>query len=341
MTTEARPRGTDQSADPVHTLSEAVNQALDLAMAEDPEVFLLGEDIEDPIGGVMKGTKGLSTKYGRERVRNTPISEQAIVGTAIGASLVGMRPVAEVMLMDFFAVCMDQVANHAAKLRYMSGGRTNVPITIRTSVGGGRQFGAQHSQSLEAWMMHVPGLKVAVPSTPRDAKGLLTACIFDDDPCIFMETMSLLFTRGPVPEGRFEIPLGHAEVRRPGSDVTVVTWGWQVPEALAAAEQLAGEGIEVEVIDLRTLVPLDRDAVLDSVTKTGRLVVVHAATQFAGPGAEIAAMVSNELFGRLTAPVDRIGARYSPIPYAAGLEAAHFPERLRIADRVRATVEFG
>ncbi len=245
-------------------MSEAVNQAIDLAMAEDPDVFLIGEDIEDPIGGVMKGTKGLSTKYGRERVRNTPISEQAIVGTAIGASLVGMRPIAEVMLMDFFAVAMDQVANHAAKLRYMSGGRTNVPITIRTSVGGGRQFGAQHSQSLEAWMMHIPGLKVVVPSTPRDAKGLLWSCIFDDDPCIFMETMSLLFTRGPVPPGRFEIPLGVAEVKREGDDVTVVTWGWQVPEAMAAAETVAGEGISVEVIDVRTLVPLDTEAILAS-----------------------------------------------------------------------------
>jgi acetoin:2,6-dichlorophenolindophenol oxidoreductase subunit beta len=325
-------------SDPVHTMSDAVNEALDLAMAEDPEVFLLGEDIEDPAGGVMKSTKGLSTKYGRERVRNTPISEQAIVGTAIGASLVGMRPVAEVMLMDFFAVAMDQVANHAAKLRYMSGGRTNVPITIRTAVGGGRQFGAQHSQSLEAWLMHVPGLKVAVPSTPRDAKGLLTACIFDDDPCIFMETMSLLFTRGPVPEGRFEIPLGRAEVRRAGDDITVVTWGWQVPEALAAAELLAGEGISAEIVDLRTLVPLDRETVLESVARTTRLVVVHAATQFAGPGAEVAAMVAHELFGRLAAPVERVGAHYSPVPYAAGLEAAHFPDRGRIAERVRATL---
>jgi pyruvate/2-oxoglutarate/acetoin dehydrogenase E1 component len=335
VTTGTKVAGTDQSADPVHTLSEAVNQALDLAMGEDPEVFLLGEDIEDPIGGVMKATKGLSTKYGRERVRNTPISEQAIIGTAIGASLVGMRPVAELMLMDFFAVAMDQVANHAAKLRYMSGGRTNVPVTIRTSVGGGRQFGAQHSQSLEAWLMHVPGLKVAVPSTPRDAKGLLTACIFDDDPCIFMETMSLLFSRGPVPEGRFEIPLGRAEVKRPGSDVTVVTWGWQVPESLAAAEELAREGIDAEVVDMRTLVPLDRDTILDSVGRTGRLLVVHAATQFAGPGAEIASVVSHELFGRLAAPVERLGACYSPIPYAAGLEAAHFPDRRRIAERVR------
>ena len=326
----------DQPAgDPVHTMSEAVNQALDLAMAADPSVFALGEDIADPTGGVMKGTKGLSTKYGTDRVRNTPISEQAIIGAAIGASLVGMRPVAELMLMDFFAVAMDQVANHAAKLRYMSGGRTNVPITIRTSVGGGRQFGAQHSQSLEAWLMHVPGLKVVVPSTPRDAKGLLTSCIFDDDPCVHMETMSLLFTRGPVPDGPFEVPLGVADVKRPGTDVTVVTWGWQVPEALAAAEALATEGTEVEVVDLRSLVPLDRRAVLASVARTRRLLVVHAATRFVGPGAEIAATVSEELFGELDAPVRRLGAAYTPVPYASELETLHYPERTRIAEAIR------
>jgi pyruvate/2-oxoglutarate/acetoin dehydrogenase E1 component len=323
------------ATDPICTLSDAVNQAIDLAMSEDPEVFALGEDIEDPIGGVMKGTKGLSTKYGRERVRNTPISEQAIVGAAIGASLVGMRPIAEVMLMDFFAVAMDQVANHAAKLRYMSGGRTNVPITIRTSVGGGRQFGAQHSQSLEGWMMHTPGLKVVVPSTPRDAKGLLYSCIFDDDPCIFMETLSLLFTRGPVPAGRFVIPLGVADVKRSGDHVTVVTWGWQVPETLAAADVLAAEGISVEVLDLRTLVPLDIDAVLQSVARTRRVLIVHAATQFAGPGAEIAAVINHELFGQLDAPVERMGSAYSPIPYATELETLHYPERLRIAEAIR------
>jgi pyruvate/2-oxoglutarate/acetoin dehydrogenase E1 component len=322
-------------ADPVCTLSDAVNQAIDIAMEEDSEVFCLGEDIEDPIGGVMKGTKGLSTKYGRDRVRNTPISEQAIVGAAIGASLVGMRPIAEVMLMDFFAVAMDQVANHAAKLRYMSGGRTNVPITIRTSVGGGRQFGAQHSQSLEGWMMQTPGLKVVMPSTPRDAKGLLYTCIFDDDPCIHMEALTLLFTRGPVPAGRYAIPLGVADVKRSGDDVTLVTWGWQVPEALAAAEQLESEGISTEVIDLRTLVPLDIDAVLQSAERTKRVLIVHAATQFAGPGAEIAAVVSHELFGELEKPVERMGSVYSPIPYAAELETLHYPERLRIAEAVR------
>lgn len=335
MTGATEPAGAKGGDEPVRTLSEAVSEAIDLAMEADPSVFALGEDIEDPVGGVMKGTKGLSTKYGRRRVRNTPISEQAITGAAIGASLAGMRPVAELMLMDFFAVAMDQVANHAAKLRYMSGGRTNVPITIRTSVGGSRQFGAQHSQSLEGWLMHVPGIKVAVPSTPRDAKGLLTSCIFDDDPCVHMETMALLFTRGPVPEGRYQIPLGEADVKRPGSDVTVVTWGWQVPEALAAAEELAGEGTSAEVVDLRTLVPLDREAVLASVARTRRLLVVHAATRFAGPGAEIAAMVAEELFGELSAPVARLGAAYTPVPYAAELEQLHYPDRRRIADAVR------
>jgi pyruvate/2-oxoglutarate/acetoin dehydrogenase E1 component len=317
------------------TLVGAVNQALVEAMAADPKVILLGEDIADPAGGVMTATKGLSTQFGTDRVRATPIAEQAIVGAAIGASLGGYRPVAEVMLMDFFAVCMDQVANHAAKLRYMSGGRTNVPITIRTAVGGGRQFSAQHSQSLEAWMMHIPGLKVAVPSTPRDAKGLLTSCIFDDDPCIHMESLMALFTPGPVPTGPFSIPLGVADVKREGSDVTIVTWGWQVQESLGAAEALAAEGVSVEVVDLRTLVPLDEAAIFTSVAKTKRLLVVHAATQFAGPGAEIAAMVQKALWGELAGPVERLGAAYAPIPFAAELERALYPNRETIADAIR------
>ena len=317
------------------TLVGAVNQAMAQSMELDPKVILLGEDVADPAGGVMKASAGLSTRFGTERVRATPIAEQAIVGAAIGASLGGYRPVAEVMLMDFFAVCMDQVANHAAKLRYMSGGRTNVPITIRTAVGGGRQFSAQHSQSLEAWMMHIPGLKIAVPSTPADAKGLLTSCIFDDDPCIHMESMMILFDTGPVPAGDFRLPLGVADVKRVGTDVTVVTWGWQVKESLAAAEALAGEGTSVEVVDLRTLVPLDRTAILQSAAKTGRMLVVHAATQFAGPGAEIAAMTQKELWGQLAGPVERLGAAYAPIPFAAGLERDLFPNRLTIADTIR------
>jgi pyruvate/2-oxoglutarate/acetoin dehydrogenase E1 component len=316
-------------------MAAAINAALDEAMAEDDHVILLGEDIADPAGGVMKATAGLSTKYGTHRVRATPIAEQAIVGAAIGASLAGYRPVAEIMLMDFFAVCMDQVANHAAKLRYMSGGRTNVPITIRTVAGGGRQFGAQHSQSLEGWMMHTPGLKVVVPSTPRDAKGLLRTCIADDDPCIFMESMALLYVPGPVPTTAYTVPLGGADVRREGSDVSVVTWGRMVPEAVAAAETLAEDGTSVEVVDLRSLVPLDRDTVLSSVAKTRRAVVVHAAPQFAGPGAELAALIHHELWGELAAPVERLGAAYAPVPYAAELEQALYPDAERIVARVR------
>jgi pyruvate dehydrogenase E1 component beta subunit len=321
--------------DPVGPMVKGIHDALDAAMARDEKVILLGEDIADPAGGVMKATAGLSTKYGTHRVRATPISEQGFVGAAIGASLAGYRPVAEIMLMDFIAVCMDQLANHAAKLRYMSGGRTNVPITIRTVAGGGLQFGAQHSQSLEAWLMHVPGLKVVIPSTPRDAKGLLTTCIFDDDPCVFIEPMKLLFTPGPIPAGDIAIPLGQADVKREGTDVTVITWGWQVTEALAAAEVLAAEGTSVEVLDLRTLVPLDRDAILESVAKTHRAVVVHAATRFAGPGAEIAAMVQHELWDELDGPVERLGALYAPIPYATELEQALYPNRGTIAELIR------
>lgn len=313
----------------------AVNQALDYALGKDDKVFLMGEDVADPAGGVIKASKGLSTKYGTDRVRATPIAETGFVGAAIGASLAGYRPVVEVMIMDFFAVCMDQVANHAAKLRYMTGGRTNVPITIRTLAGGGGGFGAQHSQSLEGWMMHTPGLKVVVPSTPAEARGLLISSIFDDDPVVFMETMRLAFTTGPAPVEITSIPLGQADVKRPGADVSIITWGWEVPESLAAAEELAGEGISAEVVDLRSLVPLDRDAVLASVAKTKRALVVHSSVQFAGPGAEIAAMIQKELWGQLAGPVERLGASYAPVPFATDLENAYLPSRARIADVVR------
>lgn len=313
----------------------AVNQALDYCMANDDKVILMGEDVADPAGGVIKATKGLSTKYGTHRVRATPIAETGFVGAAIGASLAGYRPVAEVMIMDFFAVCMDQVANHAAKLRYMTGGRTNVPITLRTLAGGGGGFGAQHSQSLEGWMMHIPGLKVVVPSTPADARGLLISSILDDDPVVFMETMRLAFTSGPAPVEISSIPLGQADVKREGTDVSILTWGWEVPESLAAAETLAGEGISVEVVDLRSLVPLDREAMFASVAKTKRALVAHSSVQFAGPGAEIASMIQKELWGTLAGPVERLGARYTPVPFAADLENAYLPSRTSIADTVR------
>jgi acetoin:2,6-dichlorophenolindophenol oxidoreductase subunit beta len=333
MTTTVQ--GAREREAPSISMVAAVNQALDEAMGRDEKVIILGEDVADPVGGVVKATKGLSTKYGTNRVLATPISEQGFTGAGIGASLAGYRPVIEIMLMDFIAVCMDQIANHAAKLRYMTGGRTHVPITIRTYAGGGGGFGAQHSQSLEAWLMHTPGLKVVVPSTPADAKGLLTTCIFDDDPCVFMETMRLAFTPGPVSTEAPPIPLGVAEVKRAGTDVSVLTWGWQVREAMAAAEDLAGEGTSVEVVDVRSLVPLDRETILNSVAKTGRALVVHSSTQFAGPGAELAAMIQHELWGQLQGPVERLGAQYAPIPFASDLEAALFPERGRISELIR------
>jgi pyruvate/2-oxoglutarate/acetoin dehydrogenase E1 component len=301
------------------SMSSALNSALDVALALDPKVILLGEDIADPAGGVFKTTRGLSTKYGADRVRATPIAEQSIVGAAIGAAMGGFRPVAEVMFFDFMTVCMDQVVNHAAKLRYMSAGAATVPITIRTMIGSSR-FGAQHAQELEAWFMHTPGIKVVTASTPADAKGLLLSCIFDPDPCIFVEHSSLVFAeKGPVPTGDHRVPLGVAEIRRPGNNATVVTYGAQVRPAVQAAELLANEGIETEVIDLRSLVPLDMDTVLESVSRTRRAVVLHNATTFCGPGAEIASLITESLFSTLVAPVARLGARNVPIPFAQEL----------------------
>lgn len=304
----------------------AINQALDLALARDPSVILMGEDISDPTGGgVFKATMGLSTKHGEDRVRATPISEQAIVGAGIGAAIVGLRPVVEVMFNDFAAVAMDQISNHAAKLRYMSGGQTNVPLTIRMACGGGMQFGAQHSEMLEAWFMHIPGLKVAVPSCAADAKGLLLTCIFDDDPCIHLEQTMNYFTAGPVPTGEHFLPLGEADVKREGADVSVITYGREVDMALSVAESLQSDGVSVEVLDLRWLVPLDEEAILASVAKTKRAVVVHQAVRRGGVGAEISSLIHENVFGELQHPVVRVAAPNTPIPYAFDLEQAFLP----------------
>jgi pyruvate/2-oxoglutarate/acetoin dehydrogenase E1 component len=289
---------------------------------------------------VVGVSKGLSTKHGHHRVLDTPISEAAIAGTAIGAALDGQIPVAEIMIMDFIGIAIDQIVNLAAKARFMSGNRTPCPVTIRTATFGGLGSGATHSQSLEAWFMHVPGLKVIVPSTPADAKGLLTASIFDPDPCLFMETVATYGMTGEVPIGEHVVELGTADVKRSGSDVSVITYGRGVFDALQAAEQLAAEGIDVEVVDLRTLVPLDMPLVLESVRRTGRAVAVHYATEFAGPGAEVAARVSAELFRELKAPVARVGARFRPIPSSSTLEPLVFPNAERISDAVRATVGY-
>jgi pyruvate dehydrogenase E1 component beta subunit len=319
------------------TVLGALSEALDQALERDPRVFLLGEDIADPGGGVIGVTAGLSTKHGDARVLDTPISEAAIAGAAIGAAIEGRIPVAEIMIMDFIGIAMDQLVNVAAKARFMSGGRTSCPVTIRTATFGGLGSGATHSQSLEAWFMHVPGLKVIVPSTPADAKGLLTAAIFDPDPCLFLETVATYGMRGPVPEGGHVVELGQADVKRSGTDVTVVTYGRAVFDALSAAETLADEKIDVEVLDLRTLVPLDVPGILESVGRTKRAVVAHYATGFSGPGAEVAAIIGAELFGELLAPVARVGARYRPIP-AGALEPVVLPNAEQLAQVVRDTV---
>jgi 2-oxoisovalerate dehydrogenase E1 component len=326
----------------VMLMLDAIRDAHDLAMEKDKGVFLLGEDIGDPPGGVFATSKGLQTKYGPTRVRPTPIAETAIIGAGIGAALVGMRPVAEIMFNDFAGVCLDQIFNHAAKQRYMSGAATHVPMTIRMMVGGGiGGFGAQHSQSLEAWLTHTPGLKVTFPSTPFDAKGLLLSCIFDEDPCVQLESIKLLRgVRGEVPLGDYRVPLGVAKVRREGSDITAVTYGWQVQECLTAAEQLQKEGISVEVLDLRTLVPLDVHRVLESVKKTRRALVVHAATEFCGFGAELASTIGEELFSTLIAPVGRIGADYAPIAYSKEIEMSQIPQARSIVARIREVLAF-
>jgi pyruvate dehydrogenase E1 component beta subunit len=315
---------------------QAINSALDIALGSDPTVFALGEDIQEPGGGGFGVHKGLGAKYGENRVRPTPISEQAIMGAAIGAAIGGMRPVAEIMLMNFVHVCADQLINHASKLRYMSGGRTPVPITVRTATGTGGGFGAQHSDMLEAVLVHSPGLKVVVPSNPADAKGLLLSAIFDDDPCVFVEMTGLYFSaKGEVPVGDHRIPLGQAKIARPGTDVTILTYGRQVVDSLLAAETLSGHGIDVEVVDLRTLQPLDTDTILASVAKTGRAVVVHEAVRRNGFGAELAALLQEELWGRLAGPVVRVTAPNTPVPYASTLEQAYLPGPDKITAAVR------
>ncbi|MFE6822198.1 alpha-ketoacid dehydrogenase subunit beta [Streptomyces sp. NPDC057690] len=324
------------------TMREALNLALEQALGKDESVFLLGEDIADSSGGGILGvTAGLSTKYGEDRVVDTPISEAAIMGAAIGAALEGRRPVAEIMMMDFIGIAMDQLVNHAAKMRFMTAGGTTSPLTVRTAVLSGMGTGATHSQSLEGWFMGLPGVKVVMPSSPADAKGLLTTAIFDDDPVLFLEPVKLLGTRGIVPVEEYAIPFGVANTVRAGGDVTIVTYGWGVAQSLAAAAELEAEGIGVEVLDLRTLLPLDMPAMLEAVDRTRRAVVVTTSVRFGGPSAEIAATLTENLFDRLLAPVARVGAQFTPIPSSPVLEAAHFPDPQRIADAVRRTVGIG
>ena len=323
------------------TMAGAIIDGQDVAMTANPEVFLLGEDVGDPHGGTFGTNKGLQTKYGPLRVRNTPIAESSIIGAAIGASIAGMNPIAEIMFIDFLGVCLDQVANHAAKQRYMSGSATHAPMTIRMQVGGAiGGFGAQHSQSLETWLTHVPGIKVLYPSNPIDAKGMLLSAINDPDPVVILESIMLLFTqKAEVPTGDYRIPLGVAKVVREGSDVTLISYGWELHNCLAAAEELAKDGISAEVIDLRSLVPIDYYRVLESVKKTKRAVVVHAAVEFCGLGAEICSTINEELWGQLKAPAIRLGADYAPIAYSRDIEMSQVPNAGAIVARVRETLK--
>ena len=316
------------------TYREAVREALALELEADPDVFLMGEDIGE-YGGVFKVTDGLLARFGPERILDTPISEAAFVGAAIGAAMVGKRPVVELMFMDFAFVAADQLLNQAAKMQFISGDQFRVPLTIRTQQGVGSGTAAQHSQSLEALFMHIPGFAVAVPSTPADAKGLLASAIRSDHPAIVIEHKALYATKGEVPEGLHRAPFGQAAIRRRGSDATIVSYSRTVHVALTAADALASEGIEAEVIDLRTLVPLDYDTILDSVTSTGRLVVAHEGHRNVGPGAEIAARVAELAWRELRAPIRRVCGLDIPVPYAAPLEAAWLPSADDIVSAVR------
>jgi pyruvate dehydrogenase E1 component beta subunit len=298
---------------------EAVRDALSTAMRRDQDVFIMGEDIAE-MGGSMGVTQGMLAEFGPERVRNTPISEMALVGAAIGAAMQGMRPVAEVMYEDFMTLAMEQVVNQAAKHRYMSGGQLTVPVTFRTQGGAGWSPGAQHAQQVEAWFVHVPGLKVVFPSTPTDVRGLLYASIYDDNPVVFFEHRTLYGLKEEVPDELEPIELGKARVHREGEDVTVVATGRLVHESLAAAKEAEEKGVSVEVVDPRTLQPLDEKTIVDSVKKTSRCVVAHEAVTRMGFGAEVAAVVQHQAFDWLDAPIERVGAKFTPIPFAPIME---------------------
>jgi pyruvate/2-oxoglutarate/acetoin dehydrogenase E1 component len=320
------------------TYRDALKEALIEEMKRDERVFLLGEDIADPFGSAYKVTLGLSPIFGTNRVIQTPISEQGFAGAAVGAAITGMRPVVEFMYIDFTTMAMDQLANQAAKIRYMSGGQAKVPVVFRTQGGPGRSSAAQHAQSLEAWFHHIPGLLVAMPSTPYDAKGLLKTAIRLDDPVMFIEQKLLYNTTGPVPQEEYLIPFGVADVKRAGTDCTVVASSMAVIKALRAADLLEKESISVEVVDPRTLFPLDIETIVQSVKKTSRLVITHEAPERGGFAAEVAAQVSEKAFGYIDAPIQRVCAPSVPPPFARNLEDFIMIDEHKIADRVRKLV---
>jgi len=316
------------------TFSQATLEAMEEEMTRDEKVFVMGEDIARQ-GGIFGQFKGLPEKFGHERVKDTPISETAIIGAAVGAALAGMRPVADMHFADFMGVCMDEIFNQMAKIHYMFGGQRTIPMVIRAPDGLINQAAAQHSQSIEAWFMHIPGVKVVIPSNPADAKGLLKSAIRDDNPVIYFEHKGLFNTRGPVPEGEILTPIGKAKVVREGRDVTLVSYSFCLRHALEAAEMLEKEGISVECIDLRTISPIDKEAILLSVAKTNRLAIAHEAVKQGGVGAEISAIVAEEGLDYLDAPIARVGAPFTPVPFARPLEQAYRVTSEKIASAVR------
>jgi pyruvate dehydrogenase E1 component beta subunit len=325
-------------ADRMLTYADAIREALDQELARDPAVYLLGEDV-GVWGNLFGCSRGLLAKYGPERVRDTPISEAALMGCAAGSAAAGMRPVAEIMYIDFVSIAMDQIVNHAARWHQLSGGKVTVPLVVRTQGGVGFRNSSQHSQSLENWFVNVPGLVVVMPSTPYDAKGLLKAAIRDDNPVVVIEHKAVYRKMGPVPEDDYVIPLGVADVKRPGRDLTIVATSWMVLHTLAAADELAREGIECEVIDPRTLYPLDEKTVVDSVAKTGRCLVVTEAPAAGGWSGEVAAVVQEACFGRLQRPVRRLCGRRTGIPYDKDLERAVVPGPVDVVREARALVK--
>jgi pyruvate dehydrogenase E1 component beta subunit len=320
------------------TYRDALREALREEMLRDGTVFVLGEDVGRYWEGAFRVTKGLAVEFGDERVRDTPISESAIIGVAAGAAITGMRPIAEIMFGDLSALAMDQIANQVAKMRYMFGGQAKVPVVIRTPFGAGVNIASHHSQSLEAWFIHVPGLKIAMPSTPYDAKGLLKTAIRGDDPVMFFEHKLLYPIEGEIPQEEYTIPFGVADVKREGQDVTIVATLYMVHKALSAAEILSKEGIDVEVVDPRTLVPLDKQAIVDSVKKTGRIAIVTEDCKTAGVSAEIAALVAEEALDYLDAPIKRVAEPDTPIPFSPPLEQFVIPNEKSIIKAVKEIV---
>lgn len=322
------------------TYREAIRQALREELQHDERVYLLGEDIAE-FGGSMKVTLGLLDEFGPRRIRNTPISEMAILGATVGSAATGLRPIAEIMYSDFFAMAMDPIINQAAKMRYMFGGKLTIPLVVRAPMGGRRSAAAQHSQCLEAWFMHIPGIMIAMPSSPYDAKGLLKTAIRNPNPVIFFENKMLYNEKGEVPEEPYFVPFGQSNIVRGGEDVTIVALSDMVPYALKAADKLAGQGISAEVIDPRTLAPLDIVPMVQSVQKTGRLIVAHEANLTGGVGAEIASQIAYQAFDYLLAPIERVAAKDSPVPFNPRLEKEVLPDDRDVVAAVNRVMEYG